>query len=215
MAEQIRTKRKYVSHRRQAQARETQGQIVQAARRLFLQRGYTGTTIEQIAVEAGVAVETVYATFGSKRAVLSRLVGVSVAGDNEPVPFLERQRPQAVLEEQDQHRQIKMFAHSIREIMERVGPVFGVMRTAAETEPDIAALLQGILQERLQGMTQFVNWLAGNGPLRNRMAMADASEMVWTLTSAEVHHLLTVDRGWSADRYEAWLRDSLTRLLFD
>jgi len=215
MEDQIRTKRKYVSHRRQVQARETQSQIVQAARRLFIERGYTGTTIEQIAAEAGVAVETVYATFGSKRAVLSRLVRVSVVGDDEPVPLLERQGPQGVRRELDQHRQIEMFARDIRGIMERVGPVNGIMRTAAETEPDIAAMLQGILGERLQGMTQFVNWLASNGPLREGLAIPDAAEMTWALTSAEVHHLLTVDRGWSGDRYEAWLRDTLDRLLLD
>jgi TetR/AcrR family transcriptional regulator of autoinduction and epiphytic fitness len=119
MQDQNRTKRKYVSHRRQAQARETQSQIVQASRRLFIERGYTGTTIEQIAVEAGVAVETVYATFGSKRAVLSRLVGASVVGDNEPVPLLEREGPQLVRRERDQHRQLEAFAHGISEIMER------------------------------------------------------------------------------------------------
>jgi AcrR family transcriptional regulator len=215
MEDEIRTKRKYVSHRRQAQARETRSQIVEAARRLFIARGYTGTTIEQIAQEAGVAVETVYSVFGSKRAVLSRLVGVSVVGDDEPAPLLEREGPQAVRREHDQHRQIAMFAHGIREIMERVGPVFGIMHTAAETEPDLAALLRGILDARMQGMTQFVRWLAGNGPLRGVMSVEDAAETAWAVTSAEVHHLLTVDRGWSADRYEAWLCDTLTRLLLD
>jgi hypothetical protein len=99
--------------------------------------------------------------------------------------------------------------------MERVGPVFGIMRTAAETEPDIAALLRGILEERMQGMAQFVRWLAGNGRLRAAMSLEDAAETTWAVTSAEVHHLLTVDRGWSGDRYEAWLRDTLTRLLLD
>ncbi len=215
MGDQSRTKRKYVSHRRQAQARETQGQIVQAARRLFIERGYTGTTIEQIATEAGVAVETVYATFGSKRVVLSRLISASVVGDTEPVPLLERQGPQAVRRERDQHRQIALFATDIREILERVGPVFGVMRTAAETERDIAAMLQSLLDERMQGITQFVVWLASNGPLREGLAVPDAAETVWTLTSAEVHHLLTVDRRWPGDHYEEWLRDSLTRLLLD
>jgi AcrR family transcriptional regulator len=213
--EQIRTKRKYDSSRRQAQARETQHQIVEAARRLFMERGYMGTTIEQIASEAGVAVETIYATFGSKRAVLSRLVGTSLVGDDEPVPLLEREGPQEVRRERNQHLQIQMFAHGIREIMERVGPVLGIMRMAAETEPDIAAMLHGILQERLQAMTQFVRWLAVNGPLRNGMSIEDAAELTWTLTSAEVHHLLTVDRGWPGDRYEAWLRDTLTRLLLE
>jgi AcrR family transcriptional regulator len=215
MGDETRTKRKYVSHRRQAQARETRSQIVEAARRLFIARGYTGTTIEQIAQEADVSVETVYAVFGNKRALLSRLVGVSVVGDDEPVPLLEREGPQAVRREHNQQRQIAIFAHDIREIMERVGPVFGIMRTAAETEPDIAALLRGILEERMQGMAQFVRWLAGNGRLRAAMSLEDAAETTWAVTSAEVHHLLTVDRGWSGDRYEAWLRDTLTRLLLD
>src|SRR3954469_9619333 len=95
MADQNKTKRKYDSSRRQAQARETQRQVVQGARRLFIERGYAGTTIEQIAQEAGVATETIYATFSNKRAVLARLVQVSVVGDEKDVPLLEREGPQA------------------------------------------------------------------------------------------------------------------------
>jgi len=215
MGDQIRTKRKYDSSRRQTQARETQRQIVEAARRLFIERGYRGTTIEQIAQEAGVAVETVYATFGNKRTILSRLVDVSVLGDHSPLPLLERANPQAVRREHDQRRQIELFAHGIREIMERVSPIFGIMRTAAETEPDIAAVLNGVLEGRMRGITQFVIWLADNGPLRAGLSTEAAAELTWTLTSAEVHHLLTVDRGWPGDRYETWLRDTLIRLLLD
>jgi AcrR family transcriptional regulator len=217
MADEIKTKpkRRYDSSRRQARARETQRDIIEAARRLFMERGYTGTTIEQIAQEAGVAVETLYATFGSKRAVLSRLVGVSVVGDDEPVPLLERPGPQAARHEPDQRRQVDIFAHDMREIMGRMGPIFGIMRTAAETEPDIAELIGGLLRERLQGITQFVRWLAANGPLRDGLTVEDAAETIWTLSSAEVHQLLTVDRGWSDERYEAWLKDTLTRLLLD
>src|SRR5947208_2674838 len=108
MKNQTSTKRKYDSSRRQAQARETQRQIVEAARRLFIERGYMGTTIEQIAAEAGVAVETIYATFGNKRAVLARLVDISVVGDDEPGPLLEREGPQATRLERDQLRQVAM-----------------------------------------------------------------------------------------------------------
>src|SRR5947209_9675697 len=109
MSDQSRTKRKYDSSRRQAQAQQTQRQLVEAARRLFMERGYTGTTIEQIAREAGVAVETVYATFGSKRAVLARLLNVSVRGDDGPAPLLEREGPQGVAREHDQQRQVEGF----------------------------------------------------------------------------------------------------------
>lgn len=215
MGDQIRTKRKYDSSRRQAQARETQGRILEAARRLFVECGYTGTTIEQLAEEAGVAVETVYATFGSKRAVLARLVSASVRGGDEAAPLLVQEGPQAVRREPDQKRQVEMFAHDIRQIMERVGPVFIAMRTAAETKPDIAELLRRILGERMQGMEQFARWLAANGPLNGGMPVEDAAETVWALTSAEVHNLLTVVRGWTGERYEAWLRDTLIRLILD
>ena len=213
MPEETPTKRKYNSERRQAQARETRSQIVQAARRLFIERGYAGTTIEAIAQEAGVAVETVYSAFGSKRALLSRLVGVLVRGDEEPTPLLDRPGPQSVHAERDQRKQVRLFAHDIAGILQRVAPIFVVVRTASQTEPEIANILQGMLDGRLQNLTQFVEWLAENGPLRDNLAIADAADIVWTITTPEVHQLLTVDRGWSAARYEEWLAGVLTTLL--
>ena len=103
-------KRPYDSTRRQAQAAETQRQIVEAARGLFTERGYAGTTIEAIASGAGVAAETVYAGFGSKRAVLQRLVTVSVVGDAEPIPMIDRPAVQEMIREPDQRRQIQLLA---------------------------------------------------------------------------------------------------------
>lgn len=206
-------KRRYSSTRRQEQARETRRQIIEAARRLFLERGYGGTTIDAIAAEAGVAVETVYATFRNKRTILARLFDVSVVGDDLPVPLLERGGPQEVRQEHDQERQIQLFARGIGEIMSRVGSLFEVMRLAAATEPEIATLLHDVLEQRHKGMQFFVEALTRNGPLRPGFDVSEAVDVVWTLTSAEVHRLLTVDRGWSGDRYETWLADSLTILL--
>jgi len=206
-------KRRYNSERRQQQARETQRQIIEAARQLFMTRGWVGTTIESIAQEAGVAVETVYSVFGSKRAILSRLVTVLVRGDDEATPILERAGPQEMMRERDQHRQLHLFSHGIYETMERVGPIFGIMRTAAQAEPEIAALLESLLQERLVNMERMVQWVAEKGPLKDGLEIREAAETVWTLTSAEVHHLLTVDLGWSGERYTAWLAGALTALL--
>lgn len=208
-----RAKRSYNSTRRQAQARETRRQILDAARRLFVARGYAGTTMETLANEAGVAVETVYAVFGSKRAVLARLVDIAVTGDEEPTALLERPGPQSVRTEPDQRRQIHLFARDMREIMGRVGPLFGVMRDASTTEPEIGELLRGLLGVRRTNMEVFVRWLERNGPLRPGLTTDEAADVVWTLASAEVHHLLTVDRGWTTERYEQWLGDTLTALL--
>jgi AcrR family transcriptional regulator len=160
-----------------------------------------------------VAVETVYATFGNKRAILARLVDVMVVGDEEPVALLDRPGPQAVLREPDQRRQVRMFAHDIRAIMQRMSPIFEILRSAAKTEPDIAALLQGILQGRLEGMTFFVAALCKNGALRPDLSRLSAAETAWALSSAEMYRLLTVDRSWSGEQYEQWLGDTLIVLL--
>jgi AcrR family transcriptional regulator len=213
MPSKAKQKRPYNAARRQAQAAETRRHIVAAAHQLFAERGYAGTTMQAIADEAGVAVETVYAALGSKRAILARLVDVSVGGDEQPVPILERPGPQAVRQEPDQRRQIRLFASDMRQIMERASPIFEIMRLAAKSEPDIAALLQSRLDARLRNLSRFVEWLARNGPLRPGLSRPEASETVWALTSPDLHRLLTVDRGWPGDRYEQWLGDSLIAVL--
>jgi hypothetical protein len=140
-------------------------------------------------------------------------VELSVGGDEEPVPVLQRPGPQVARRETDQRRQLRLFAHGVEEIMARMSPIFEIMRTAAKTEPDIADLLRHLLDERLQNMIRFVEWVAANGPLRGDLAIEAAGETVWMLTSAEVYHLLTVHRGWSSDHYEQWLADTLITLL--
>ena len=95
MTKQVGTNRRYDSTRRKEQARRTRQTITEAARTLFTRHGYAGTTIAAIAQAAGVSAETIYATFGSKRAILSHLVDISVVGDDEPVPLLKRPFVQA------------------------------------------------------------------------------------------------------------------------
>lgn len=208
-----RAKRRYDSSRRQAQARETRARILDAARRLFIARGYAGTTMEALASEAEVAVETVYAAFGSKRTVLARLVDLSVGGDDEPLPILNRPGPKSVRAESDQRRQLRGFAHGMSEIMARVGPLFGVMRAAAPTEPEIAELLRNVLSARHANLAVVVRWLESNGPLRPGLSSGEAADTLWAISSAETHQLLTGDRGWTAEQYERWLGDTLITVL--
>jgi AcrR family transcriptional regulator len=213
MSKKTPQKRGYDSSRRKQQARETRRQIVAAARDLFISRGYAGTTITAIAQQATVAVETIYATFGNKRNILARVVDFSVVGDDEPIPLLDRPQIRAVGEVPDPSQQIGLFAGEIESIMSRVAPLFQVMRTAAKTEPEIANLLEEILTSRLQGMSHFISTLVERGPLRADLDEKSAVETVWALTSAEVYSLMTVDRGLSAEQYQVWLGNTLTRLL--
>jgi len=213
MAQPAQPKRKYNSTRRQAQAGETRRQIIAAARVLFIERGYTGATIEAIAQQAGVASETVFAIFGNKKAVLASLIDLSVGGDEQPISLLQRPGPQAVLQEHDAVRQLNLFAQDISTILERVAPIFEIMRIAAKTEPDIASLLEKRLQQRLLNLTVLVSRLSAHTPLRSGISEEQAAETVWAITSPELFNLLVVDRGWSLVQYRRWLADALVRLL--
>ena len=213
MAKYRESKRPYNSTRRQAQARETHRQVIEAARRLFAEYGYAGATIDAIAQEAGVAPETIFATFGNKRTILAALIDVAVGGDEQPIPLLQRPGPQTVLQEIDPVRLLQLFAADISGILERVAPVFAIMRVAAKTEPDIAELLKNRLEQRLRNLTAVAQRLAAQNALREDLTVEQTAEIIWTITSPEVFSLLTVDRGWSRERYAHWLDDTLARLL--
>jgi len=213
MTKPTKSKRPYNSTRRQAQARETRQQVIEAARQLFIEYGYAGATIDAIAQEAGVAPETIFATFGNKRTILAAVIDVAVGGDDQPLPLLQRPGPQAVLQQADPAQLLQLFAADISGILERVAPMFAIMRVAAKTEPEIAELLKNRLEQRLRNLTAVAQRLAAQKALREGLNAEQAAEIIWTITSPEVFSLLTVDRGWAKERYVHWLSDALIRLL--
>ena len=119
MTDSLPKKRRYDSSRRREQARQTRLQIAETARRLFLERGYSGATIEAIAEGAHVANETVYAIFKNKRNILQFLLDISLGGDDQPMRILDRPKPQAILHDSDQRRQLTDFAQDITQILDR------------------------------------------------------------------------------------------------
>jgi AcrR family transcriptional regulator len=209
----VKTQRRYDSALRKEQARQTRARMLDAAQRLFAERGYAGSTMEAIASAAGVAVDTVYAGFGSKRGVLSALLDIRVGGDDQPIDLLDRPGPQSVRREPDQKLQIARFAHDITAIVERVRPVDDIIRGAAAVDSDIASLRAKVQDSRYQGMRQFIAWLAANGPLGRGLTEDDAAAIIWALTSPEVHRLLRSDRGWTQERYTEWLAETLRATL--
>jgi AcrR family transcriptional regulator len=209
----VKPKRVYTSTLRQQQASQTRARILDTAQRLFSQRGYGATTMEAIASEAGVATDTVYATFQTKAGLLHKLLDVRVGGDDAPVALLDRAGPQKVRSEPSQKSQIASFAADVADIQERAVPVDDIIRSAAAVDPEIAAFRARMHDLRYENMRKFVSWLAANGPFREGISGEDASAIVWTLAGPEVNRLLRVERGWSRDRYVAWLADVLTRTL--
>jgi AcrR family transcriptional regulator len=209
----VKSRRRYVSGVREDQARRTRLRILDAAHRLFAKDGYARTTIERIASDAGVATDTVYAVFGSKRAVLSGLMERHVGGDDQPIAVLDRPEPQSVRREPNQRRQLARFVAGVTDAIERSRPIDDIMRSAAAIDPEISTLRRNIQEERLRNMTTLVRWLRSNGPLRGERSVEEAAAIVWTLTSPEVHRLLRVEREWSSERFRDWLGDTLARTL--
>jgi len=160
-----------------------------------------------------VSPETIYAVFGNKRTILTNLVDISVGGDPRPIPLLQRNGPQAVLQEIDPARVLHLFAQDISGILERVAPIFEIIRMAAKTEPDIADLLENLLAQRLHNLAAVTHHLEALGSLREGIDQSQATETIWVITSPEVFSLLLIDRGWTKERYVHWLSDTLVRLL--
>jgi len=187
--------------------------ILDAAQSLFAARGYPASTVEAIAAGSGVAVDTVYAAFGTKRGVLQALLNMRVGGDEAELDLLDRAGPKAVRREPDQKAQLAAFAADVSAIVERARPVDDIIRGAAAVDADIAALRSEAQAYRYRNMRQLISWLVAKGPLAHGLTEDDAAAIAWTMTSPEVHGLLRVARGWSAERYAAWLAQSLARIL--
>ena len=208
------TKREYDSSRRQAQANETRRHILEAARKLFMERGYAGATAEAIAAEAGVSTQTIYAIFKNKKRMLVSLMNVSpTTGVEDHTPMSERANVQAVAQERDQRRQLQMFAQVVANNLDQVAAVFEIMTEAAKIEPDFERIVEKLNKQRLEHMMSAVQQIAPNGPFRENMGETHARDIVWALTSGEVFLLLTRGRGWSKEQYAEWLADSLIRML--
>lgn len=204
------SKRAYRSPLRAEQARRTRQTIVAAARDLLLAEGYAATTMQAVAAAAGVAADTVYHVFKTKRGLLKAVLDDTIGGDDRDVALLDREGPQAVRRQTDQRRQIAMFARGMTEQLERVRPLDDVLRQAAAVDREVAALRDDLqLRQRRAAMTAVVGWIAANGPLRAGLTDEDAAAIVWTLTSPEVHHMLRGAWSWPAQRYQSWLRDAL------
>ena len=180
-----------------------------AALRLFREQGYAATPMQAIADEAGVAVQTLYFTFGTKRALLSEILDIAIAGDEEPVATLNRPHIQALLDDPDPVAQLRGQARVTRSVYQRLAPALEVVRGAATADPDLAALWERSIQQRATVMERFIAALAAKTPLRGGMDQATAVDIALALQSPEIIMFLTGKRGWSMESYEQWLANAL------
>jgi AcrR family transcriptional regulator len=200
--------RPYDNTRRLAQARQTELAIVDAARRLLIADGYASTTIAGVARAAGVAPQTIYKAFGTKATLLKRVYDVTLVGDADPVPLVDRPEFAAVLTAADGPALLRAYAHVGRVLHDRLGPlVTALLEGASAGEPDLRELAATIDRERLTGTGGVVTRLAEMGALRAGLPIERARDTLWTLNAVHVWRMLTRDRGWTGDEYESWLAD--------
>lgn len=207
--------RPYRSPKRALQAAETRESVLSAARDLFVSEGWAGATIAGIAKEAGVSNETVYATFGSKNALLEELVTRAVRGDAAELSLSEQEVPGRIASEPSQSRQIELFAHDIASVLERVAPLMDVARAAAATDDAIARLYAGFHRGRRKNLEWFASMLLRNGPLRDGMDARMAGDILWRIASPDLFRLMRQQEELSQAAYAEWLAQSVKLLILE
>ena len=204
--DQEQTRRTYRSPRRLQQAAETRSSVLAAATRLFGTRGWAATGMRDVAQEAGVSVETVYANFRTKGDLLMAAIDVAVVGDAEPVPLDRRTEFQA-LGRGSREQRIRAAARLVTDIHRRTAGVNLALREAAASDPELDRLMRQREEGRRSNVEEGLTLVVG------RSVPSEQSDALWAVLDIGVYRMLTDLRGWTEQQYEAWLADAIDRLV--
>ena len=202
-------RRSYDNSRREAAARETQRAIVASARKMFIALGYPTTTFASVADDAGVSVQTVYAHFPTKRDLLKQVIDEAVAGDDEPVPLVDRSEVAAIMAEPDPEQKLRLHAAHAVAISQRATLIDQVLRSAAAVDPEAAELWNRGSHDRQIGMKRFATHLKEGGHLRDSLSVQKAADRLAVLIDPEIYRLTVGVRGWTPSQHEEWLAEVL------
>jgi len=194
---------------RRRRSMKTRSAIAEAAVRCFLERGYLTSTIEDVANEAGVAVQTVYYVFGTKPKLLSAALDASIAGDTEPNPLVDRAWIDALQSAPDATSAIARFVEFSVDVVVRTSPLYHVVRRAA-SDPDVGALLDETRRRRRLDQQQLIRVLADAGHVHHGIDTTRAADVVYGLINEETFDLLVGDCGWSEPQYRTWLTEVIS-----
>lgn len=195
--------RSYHSVTREQQASETRRRITEAARVLFIEKGYDFTTITEIAARAGVAVPTVYSVFGSKLEIVKEIV-TQVRFS----PFMEEfaKRTRMNLRPLDR---IKLIANFVRNVNEAGSTVNQLLKVGRISEPDIVAIEKERSLSRYHSQKLGIQSLQAQEALKSDLSFDMARDILWSLTSPDIYHLLVTERHWTPSQFEKWLAETL------
>jgi len=208
-------KRMYDSASRREGAEATRQAILTASRAIFTEKGYAGTTMPAIALSAGIALDTVYASVGKKPALFALLVETAISGTDVAIPAAERDYVRAIRAEPAPARKLAIYAAALRRIQERIAPLFRVLQEAAPLDPALGQMWNGIAQRRAKNMRLLAQELAATGQLRRGLSVEMAADILWSMNSPEYYLLLVEQRGWKPEALEQWLSEAWCRLLLE
>lgn len=197
-------RRRYRSPLREQQAAQTRRAVVDAARDLFAANGWAATGMRDVATAAGVAVETVYSHFSSKRGVLLAVADAAVVGDDAPIPLAQRAEFQSIGEGRRPAR-IRAAARLLTAVQVRTTTVAKLLREAAPADEEIAELLQSTRERQRRDIATALQLMIGRAPTTSER------DGVWALTSPEVYLLLVEESDWTSEQYESWIAETLER----
>lgn len=185
------------------QSRLTKERILVASRRLFLEEGFLTSTMAAIARESGVAVQTLYLSFGSKTAILQAAFDQALKGDAEPEGLPDRAWFQEVVNHVDGPEALRLFCSEGTDVIGRSAPLFACMR-AASGEPEVGELLAHNKALRLQAYRQVVEALARREGFNQDLSLADALAVLYAVVSEDTYVLMVHECGWSPERWQTW-----------
>jgi AcrR family transcriptional regulator len=204
---QKRGKRPYKSVVRQRQASDTRRRIIEAAGKLLQRGGYAGMTVEAIAQRAEVSPQSVYAIFKSKTGILIALLDQSMFG-------LEYEKVvRQTLKANDPETRLRLAAGVARQIRGAQSAALDLMRGAGVVAPELAKLGQQRERLRYEYEEGMITFLRDAGALRPGLSHKTARDIFWMLTGGDVYRMLVRERGWSPQKYQDWLADTLVHSL--
>jgi AcrR family transcriptional regulator len=199
--------RTYRSDRRAEQAARTRAAILDAARDLFGRSGFAATGVRDIATAAGVSVETVYATYGSKAQLFAVALDGAVVGDDEPVPFAERPEMARMAAGVTLYDRAVAAADVAADVNGRTVGLHRALHEGARTDENLAD------QSRLTDARRRESVAASAVLVAGRRITPTERDALWALTAPELHDLLIGRSGWTVRRYKTWLADTIVHQL--
>lgn len=203
----------YNSPLREEQARRTRERILDAARETFRNKGYGATTLADIAAAAGVAEPTVRAIFKTKPNLVEHLLRLAVRGEDTDTQLQDRAAFNELLAAPDAETLLDRHADLAAAVQLRSWDVMEIARGAASSDPAIAALYEQRPHARRRNQRAVAKRLAELGALPEETSIETATDLLWLYTSHEIYRMLVIERKWSPDRYRAWLRAAVARIL--